>query len=77
MISWVWLIVAVLVTCLSIERIVDSPTSVFQVKGNLANSTSMALYEQFVLFGDSLFQHSSSQDRGFSLAAALQAGRHI
>ncbi|KAL9089476.1 MAG: hypothetical protein Q9159_002516 [Coniocarpon cinnabarinum] len=31
------------------------------------------LYDQFILFGDSLFQHSSSQERGFALAPALQA----
>lgn len=32
-------------------------------------------YDQFILFGDSLFQHSSSQERGYSLAPALQAGK--
>lgn len=31
------------------------------------------VYDQFILFGDSLFQHSSSQERGFNLAPALQA----
>ena len=39
------------------------------------NNTKMSLvYDQFILFGDSLFQHSSSQERGYTLAPALQAG---
>ena len=40
-----------------------------------ARTRNMSLpYDQFILFGDSLFQHSSSQDRGYTLAPALQAG---
>ncbi|KAI9832649.1 MAG: hypothetical protein M1819_004234 [Sarea resinae] len=34
----------------------------------------MAPYDQFLLFGDSLTQQSSSQDRGFAFAPALQNG---
>lgn len=37
-------------------------------------NTKMAVYDQFILFGDSLIQHSSSQERGFSLTPALQSG---
>jgi len=32
-------------------------------------------YDKFMLFGDSLFQHSTSQDRGFGLTPALQFGK--
>lgn len=39
-----------------------------------AANQNMAVYDQFILFGDSLIQHSSSQDRGFSLTPALQSG---
>lgn len=38
-----------------------------------AQLSSDMVYEQFMLFGDSLFQHSSSQERGYTLAPALQA----
>jgi hypothetical protein len=34
-----------------------------------------ALYEQFLLFGDSITQDSFSQERGFGFSAALQAGQ--
>lgn len=37
-------------------------------------SFDMAGYDQFILFGDSLFQHSSDQVRGFGMHSALQAG---
>ncbi|KAI4118403.1 MAG: hypothetical protein LQ345_001516 [Seirophora villosa] len=34
-------------------------------------------YDQFLLFGDSLFQQSCNQDRGFAFAPALQDGRRM
>jgi len=33
--------------------------------------------EQILLFGDSLTQNSSSQDRGFAFAPALQEGKRV
>jgi len=42
------------------------------------NMTATALpYDQFILFGDSLFQHSTDQSRGFGLQPALQSGRGL
>ncbi|KAL9015278.1 MAG: hypothetical protein Q9173_000076 [Seirophora scorigena] len=35
------------------------------------------MYDQFLLFGDSLFQQSCNQDRGFAFAPALQDGQMI
>ncbi len=43
----------------------------------MARNERMAAYDQFILFGDSLLQHSSSQGRGFALAPELQAGEHV
>lgn len=34
-----------------------------------------APYEQFLLFGDSLLQHSCSQQKGFAFVPALQDGK--
>ncbi|KAJ9639521.1 hypothetical protein H2199_006556 [Coniosporium tulheliwenetii] len=34
----------------------------------------VAKYSQFILFGDSITEQSTSQERGFGFAAALQAG---
>lgn len=34
----------------------------------------MASVDQFILFGDSITQHSASQMRGFAFAPALQDG---
>lgn len=52
--------------------------SPYSIRDGPASSSSVIekmVYDQLILFGDSLFQHSSSQDRGFSLAPALQAGK--
>ncbi len=35
---------------------------------------SQPVIEQFVLFGDSITEHSSSQERGYGFAPALQQG---
>lgn len=45
-----------------------------QSKIGHSDSMGRALYDQFILFGDSLFQHSSNQQQGWSLAPALQNG---
>jgi len=45
--------------------------------GSLGNKNKMAHYDQFILFGDSLFQHSSDQARGFGMHSALQAGKKV
>ena len=39
--------------------------------------TEKMAYDQFVLFGDSLFQHSNSQERGYALTPALQSGKKV
>ncbi len=44
---------------------------------SMALDEPMAAYDQFILFGDSLLQHSSSQGRGFALAPELQAGEPV
>jgi hypothetical protein len=43
--------------------------------GSLGKESKMAHLDQFILFGDSLFQHSSDQARGFGMHSALQAGK--
>lgn len=40
-----------------------------------ASMTFQDPYDKFMLFGDSLIQHSTSQDRGFGLTPALQFGK--
>jgi len=45
--------------------------------GSLGKESKMAHYDQFILFGDSLFQHSSDQARGFGMHSALQAGKKL
>jgi len=45
--------------------------------GNQEKKSIMAHYDQFILFGDSLFQHSSDQARGFGMHSALQAGKEV
>lgn len=48
-----------------------------ELKSNDPSQTDRKMvYDQFILFGDSLFQHSTDQDRGFGLHPALQAGMH-
>ena len=45
--------------------------------GSLGKRNKMTHYDQFILFGDSLFQHSSDQARGFGMHSALQAGKRV
>ena len=68
----------VYVICLLLIQAASNPLQqlVYRLRASSGSTSVTAImYDQFVLFGDSLLQHSSSQERGFALAPALQAGK--
>lgn len=75
MTSWQWFISGTVLAWIVIQFPALLRSWASQGQNIVHYSTgAMAGYDQFILFGDSLFQHSSSQERGFSLASAVQAG---
>jgi hypothetical protein len=75
--GWIWPAISLLIYLLATwTEYLNSPASITITFGTPSTTlvTTMAPYDQFILFGDSLFQHSSDQTRGFGLHSALQAG---
>jgi len=65
------------------RRIFDSPNNAMASTRALHSSSKVSsalkpvVYDQFLLFGASIFEQSSSQQRGFALAPALQEGEYL
>jgi hypothetical protein len=76
--GWIWPAILILALAIWTEHLTSpiSFTITFDASDQRPTTTTMAAYDQFILFGDSLFQHSSDQVRGFGLHSALQAGQY-
>lgn len=70
-----WLFCSIILIILAICADLSNNSHTFTLQlGVQYKTNTMAAYDQFMLLGDSLFQHSSDQTRGFGLHSALQSG---